>query len=513
MINVKVIQRPHEFAFSKNQLLWRFFTVNPQDAGCLVDIKIHAETINDNDPTKTKDFQLQIKPDADGFANAYLQDIIDSMIEYEMPYMNGNIIQRAQHMMKVTISYRRVSTASPSESYIITEPERYIIKGGIEQLKHDHNNYFSYYQAVNKNFATWMPNFRFIGIDDETMISLLMQTIESWQLKINIVYTDSTTENILITPLVAVEDFYLYHIRCGAIALGVKTAAATAGKDVYTYSIQAVNIADNSITYSELYIFYIDYRVFYNAKLLYCFNSLGGVDTLRVLGDVQDDYSRSYSETELFTGQLVVGEPTAAQYGQTNITRLNTYKADIGFRHRKTEVYTLQEFFTAPIAWDWVFDKLRRIFILNKGDKLSAKTDKKFTGQLEWRYGFTEQVFTPAEKDFGVGNDTETYGGTCPTAATLYTPTAIGLDFFGFWNETFTWATDAEAMYYIFEYKKSTDVDWIRGHDILGNILQITTQPLTYAFEAGFTFNWRIVTVCGPSDESVPSVSGTFNAF
>lgn len=409
----RVIQRPHLYCFSKNQILWRFEVDTPGDPGCMLDVYISVVGLNGIDDNVST-YQTQLKPDNDGICNVYLQDIIDSMIDYEFPDPVGGQVQYGKNLKRVTLKFRRITTADPSPAWNESEYShtRYVVKGGIELLKHDHNNYFKNVHAINKPFATWLPKYCFVGLTDKFWISILFTGITTSTgervLKVTAEFTNNTTEVISI-PIPSVDDVYgLYHIMAGAGALGINDIAA--GRQLWRYSLQVTHPTSHLIVFSETYMFYIDYRLFYNTQLFSYYNSLGGLDFVRILGDIEDDYQRNFTETEMFTGSLLPGSPPASAYKQTNITRYNSYKGDTGLRHTPAQVMALQELLCSELIWQQISDRLYQVWLLNKGDKLKKKTDKKWNLPLEWRYGFVEQVYTPADTDLGTGEDLETYG-------------------------------------------------------------------------------------------------------
>ncbi len=486
----KVVQRPHLFSFSKNQLLWRVYVSYPTEAGCMLDIKLSANDV-DLPVLDPPTYQTQIKPDADGYVNVYLQDVADSMLENTLPDIDGLPVQASTNIKTFTFQFRRISTAYPGTGWE-TDDAIFVVKGGIEQLKHDYNNYFLNYHAVNKPFATWKPMNSLVGIYDAFFISILFtdEAIPAWMTRVVAEWTDGTTDTIDTNVDVTVLGKMFFHLKAGAEALGINALAA--GRQLWRYSIQARDQADDTIEYSERYYFYADYRAFYNTKIFTYFNSLGGLDFARILGEQEDDYQRSFAEAESFSGSLVVGEPALTQYLQTGHTRMISYKSDAGLQHTKDQTMALQELHVSNLIAEIVGGKYRRVWILSKGDKLMKKTDKKWAFPIEWRYGFTETVYTPSDQDLGTGDDDQVYDGiTCPVATDL-TATPDGDEV------TFTWTTEVGVTYTI-EYKLVAAGTW--------TVETPVTEPHVHTFAAG-TYNWRIKTICTPDNHS-SYVNGT----
>lgn len=493
---ISVQQRPHVFAFSKNQLLWRFYTTNPTEAGCQVDFKITVQPIGNTNPLLVTTWQTQVKPATDGYANIYAEDIIDSMINQVLPATAGAVLQVAGTIVQVQVEFRRISTATPSPSFISTEPLRYVIKGGIDPLEANHNNYFVNYHTPNKPFATWQPASRFIGLADEAWISILLPiATPQWLLKVNITWTDGTTDATSFTIGSGDLGKGMYHIRCGVVALGIDALAISNNKQLYKYNLQVQDVSNPATLYSQLYTFIADVRAFYNVQVFNFFNSLGGIDYLRILGDHQTDFTRSYTESERWLGSLIPSEPPATGIQQTNITRYNIFKGNTGYRHTRAELLAVQDIFTSTFIWHLVSAKARRVWLVTKGDKLTAKTDKMFAASIEWRYGFVSQVFTPMP--LGLGNDLEIYDSTaCPIPANMVA-TVGAVDGAGDVTVTFTW-TGLPGVDYHLRTKINSAPTYVH--------FTVLTNPFNLKFFAGFpaggVYNWQMKSICDPTNES-----------
>jgi len=474
-------QQPYNYSFSKNNLLWRFHTTDGALDGFFVQVILKAYKINSTDAPL--EFTAKLPADAGGFANFYLQDIVDSMIDYEYP--GTDMINVAQNIKKFKLQYRWISDVYTSNPYTTIATDFYIIKGGIETSKHDYNNYFANYHGVNKPFATWMPANGFVGLMDDFYISLLFTNnfttpdTDARMLRVIAEWTDSTTDTIDINFPAVTGLYLLYHLKSGPEALGINALAA--GRKLYRYKLQVVNVTTPSTLYTEVYVFYIDYRSFYKTKLFTYFNSLGGIDYVRINGDTEEDYNRTYSEAETLKGFIDVSSRPDTLYTQTQITRYNSFKSDAGYRHVANQAIYLQELLMSTFIWVMINAYAVRVWLLNKGNKLVQNSDTKFNFPIEWRYGFTEQVFTPTEVDFGIGDSF--YGMTCPASVGTTNEDQTG----GIWRLACD-ADIAEAIGYIFEYKLSTDTVW--------TIVISSISHVDIPVDAGVTYNWRVKIKC-----------------
>jgi hypothetical protein len=487
--------RPHKLSFTKNPIVWRFITNNLTDAGLRIEVKL---VMYNEVGSPFKEYIVSAKPDAAGAATFALEDIIDSMIEYKYPA--AGTITKSESIKRVNLFYRRITNAAPNPDFSILpeETDLYVIKGGIENFYWDYNNYFINWHTPNKPWATWFPQNRFVAIDDEFYISLLFVNdfaspdLDPRHIRTIAEFTDGTTATV-DTPFVYEGLYLMYNIKANAKALGI-TAIVAAGRTLYRYKMQVVNTSVPSIVYSDVYTFYIDYRMFYSTRLFHYYNSLGGLDYVRVLGDAEEGYNRSFSDVEKMAGSVEVGSAADTQYMQTAITRYNSFKSDVGYRHTSAEIVALQELLNSGFIWQVFAHGNRRVWLTNKANRLLQNSDTKFNFPLEWRYGFTEVVFTPPAAALGVGVDSNTYV-SCPVTANLVAAfqTYGSGGTIAFYD--MSWDVVGAATSYTMEYKKSTDTAWTV-------VTGITTVPYGLNVPAGFTYNWRVKSVCGVGYES-----------
>lgn len=497
---VYVTRRPHQFCFSKNEIQYSFFVTYPTEAGCELQVRLYAADVTGALTDIINTYTLA--PNADGSVNLFIQDIIDSLLSFTPPDYAINTIQYGfDHVKKFGIEYRRVTDATPDPAWIeddLATLYRFAVKGGIERTKWDWNNYFLN-AATTYPFLTWQPNNRFVSATDDFFISYLHtgNFAEAIYRKIMVHYTDGTQASPASEILHGNGEDRLYHIPAGIVQLGLHLIDPT--KQIHYYSIALMSGSD-IITFAAAYNFYVDYRLFYDTKTFQYYNSLGGMEHARILGDTETSSNRNYSEGEMYTGNIVIGDALDPQYMQNNITRLNTFKSDAGYRHTKAEMLCLQELYASQFLFECIYSKILRLFILNKGEKINRNSDKVFPFAIEWRYGHTETVYTP-ETDLGAGADAESYDAiVCPVPSALaFTKTAAAA---GFKDLHFSWA-NIGAVDYAMEWK----YDYQSTYTLIAGPYVTASADLENIADASI-INWRVKTICAEGSESA-YVNGT----
>lgn len=414
-MTITLTQRPHIFCFSKNPVQYKFTVPDYTAAGALIHVELYMKNIGVVG-AGTLIYAEPIKPSSAETA-INLQDIIDAALDYQLPDFSGGVIQSGFNHIKIFyIKYYHTTDADPDVVYSTDVTKlRYALKGGIANPEWDWNNYFVYLRG-SLMFLTWQPNNCFVGLDDNFFISYL-NTVAAvpLTLKVFVEYSDGTTANADHAFGDSGENL-LYHIGAGVSQLGIDVT-----KQVYRYSISVVETATPATIFAGSFTYYIDYRQFYYTKFLHFYNSLGGLQYTRVRGDIEYEVPRKFSESERYHGITVIGAPAGEEYTQSGITKIDTFKGETGFIHAIAEYDTLQELLLTGFAWERRFftpvpggaGANLRIYITQSSAKMGSTADKKQSMSLEWRYTFSNQVYTPFI-DLGTGVDEEDYTPAAP---------------------------------------------------------------------------------------------------
>jgi len=401
---MKISQRPYKFSFSKNPIQYTFSEIsNYADAGCYLLIQIYKRDIGGANEVLL--FTEQIKP-LSATVIYDMASIAESSLEYAMPDFAGSVLQAGNNIKEFYVKFATITDAAPTPTYTSdTAGFIYGIKGGIPQPQWDWNNYFVNYVAANKPFLTWQPNNRFIGLNDSFFISFLnFLASVPLSLIVDVEYIDGTTDQV-------VTDFtdstkVLYHIQAGPDQLGLN--ALHADKRLYKYSLSIVATSNHATIFVNPYTYYVDYRKFYNTKYLHYYNSLGGVEMVRINGMIETTADVTFTESEKFGGNVIIGSPNLEEYTQTAKSKVDSFKGDSGFIYTKAEQDVFQEILLTRFAWERIIGKNWRIYVTNKSTSLRKTSDKTWAIPLEWRYSFSNSVYAPVI-DLGAGGDGTNY--------------------------------------------------------------------------------------------------------
>src|SRR5436190_8437166 len=169
-------ERPHKFCFSENPIRYLVEVTNPDTVGCAVDFELYALPIAYPIVLPgTLITKQTLYPNPDGKVYFYVEDFLNSYLEWELPALDNNdIVIATKQICKYYVRYRQITKNNPLPEYATdADNVRIAIKGGVAKEKFDRNNFFINYLPVKKPWLTWQPAKHFIGIEERRYLSYL----------------------------------------------------------------------------------------------------------------------------------------------------------------------------------------------------------------------------------------------------------------------------------------------------------------------------------------------------
>jgi hypothetical protein len=497
-MSYQLTERPHKFSFSKNPIRYLVEMNNPDTPGCAIDIELYLLNFTDVYDAVTNPGELittqRLTPDPDGKVFFYCEDFLNSQLEWDLPGLDNNdILASSSQLKRYYIRYRQSTTLNPSPAYNTdADSMRIVLKGGVAKEKFDRNNFFVNYLPAQKPFLTWQPKDHFIGDEERRYLTYFhhFDSAPDLLLKAVVIYTDGTNDTATVAfPLLT--ESLLFHCPAGLDQLGLLGLQPT--KQIWYYTV-SVEDAESNI-YATGYRLYVDYRKFYDVFSFIYHNSLSGVDTLRIRGDYDIEIQRESTDIEKATGGDFSNTELPTEIGIINISKYEKYTGDAGWMNSRAQQDSLQDLLLSDNVFRVIFGRWLRVINMQKTQPMPSKDDTKFSFPLQWRYTFNNTNYTPADKDFGAGSNDEDPGpvyGICTAPSNLVVETA-NLDP-SHCQADFTWDPVDGAMGYEFQYKKSTDTDWIT--------LLVADPSISVNLTDAGDYQWRVRTQCAANDYS-----------
>ncbi|MBV9989386.1 MAG: hypothetical protein JO301_17030 [Chitinophagaceae bacterium] len=342
----------------------------------------------------------KLKPNADGTVYLPIQQYIESLLEYILPA--GNITNASAQACIFFIKSREIDDDHPNPDYSLAEKvhTRLAIKAGIEKHRYSRNNFFANYFDTQKPWLTWRPSNRMIWPGEPQYLTAFFKNGTASGLTLRVKYR--TTAGVDAEINIALTSIgYLIHFKVDIATLGVPAG------QLYYYEVGILNGADIVVAFHR---FYINYDPLYKYHDIIAINSLGGIDTIRATGEVNNGLDRNAEDSE---GGFSLSEWSdtikSHESAQAAITYRRTYKGDIGHQRTIREQESLIEILLSRRLYQIIDSRFVPIIINQRNQALGKSTDKLVSFPLEWALSEANETYTPADIALGLGADTEEY--------------------------------------------------------------------------------------------------------
>jgi hypothetical protein len=402
---MSVVERPHGYCFSKNDIRY-VFQLNNIDIrpGLYLQVRLLYTTIGDDTFAELYLFD-GLKPGPDGKVYLYMQAYLDSVVNFVIT-AGDNVTNAEDQARQFYIEWREVEDADVDPAWETAESDhvRIVLKGGIERHKNRRNNFFINYLFPEKKFLTWFPENRFCYASEPLIFSFInvLDGVAQTGSKMKVVYTyqDGTTSTSILSftidPLIA-------HV------LPILPIDPALDNKIVSVDISIVTNDELQIIINP-YRLYIEYRPIYVYYDLLYFNSLGGTGWVRVVGNADISYDLTANQA---SGGYNVNDWTnyakAPENFVSSMLLQKKFSGDIGYLRTKDMQEAFLDIFTnlgmfMPIGNGWV-----QVMALQRSQKLGTRKDDMQSFPIEWQLCETNEVFTPEDASFGDGEDTEVY--------------------------------------------------------------------------------------------------------
>ncbi|WP_273210530.1 DUF5977 domain-containing protein [Runella zeae] len=226
--------------------------------------------------------------------NFDINEFVWSLLELSPPEaLQKNITQ--QPLAVMPIYYKTwvdpVGTTTEQTSAI-----EYILRGKLneEQFAGWQDAFFSQHLSDTRQFLTWQPNdAKLIEKTQPEFLSFLVHHNPvplALKVRVVITYTDGTSSSTLTRiSLNTVDNYSLYTVPVGFQALSLDEIEVTTSKEIHSYVVWLSDENNYRLTEERKYIVNPEYT--HHVRFLVFNNSLGGWDTLRIHGVVQEQLS------------------------------------------------------------------------------------------------------------------------------------------------------------------------------------------------------------------------------
>jgi hypothetical protein len=468
---VLLTERPYEVCFSRNPIVYRLQTDTALDtAGLRIDVRLLHRKFGT--ASFVQIFEISLIPDSAGLVSVDVSKTLDSLTNYKLPGISSQIIEQAfDHAGEFYVQYREATTATPNPSWTSDSSNTIVaIKGGLPYQAWQGPNYFINYNGI----LTWQKTGRLIGPSEKSWLTYLhlgANNQANMSAKINVYYTDGTSSLNAVTltfPDDEIPIYALYHIPTGA-QLALKDLDST--KVIQYYTVRVV--ADTTNLTVE-FRYNVDYRNNYSSTTLHWFNSLGGLDSVRLLGELNKKtvYERQYAEKTLGGAYYSTTELATMQENIKNQEQ-ETYAGSVGLMDDPDMYDRLRDLMLSNKVWQIRFSRWRPVLITNTNIDHGNEGDPIKDFPVEFTPGYVNESYAP---DIRIGDLP-----TCPVITGLTATFGV-----------ISWTGNANHVQYVIER-------W--------DVLQTSVQEVVYTASTSYEFTEfgligyvRVKAVCGFSE-------------
>jgi hypothetical protein len=344
-----------------------------------------------------------------GVASISVQDLLHSQMDAQLPtIINSRDMQLADKQTgQFYIEFREISTASPNPSWETTETDFIcqVVMGGINYFHWRGNNFWVNYFDVKKPFLTWQQSGRLADINERMFLAWLCTNTANVKIRCKITFTDMTTLTVE-SNLQSGVNGCTYFVPSGWKQWDLSLIETQESKKVFYWEIYVVDLTDpiNPANCSELFKYERSGRWNLNDICLNYRNSLGGVDSVMILGVVDQTLDYQFQQqSRTFKPDYFNQHFITAQTIITDTLEQKTWKGDLGHLG-KEEQDRLRDAQLQRDVWMEANGKWWPINIITRNFKLRSTNDMRFTMPIEFTLAYDGgSYYTPASVNLGDG--------------------------------------------------------------------------------------------------------------
>jgi len=406
---IEVRQRPYMWNFSGNSVFYELFSPEAQsDPAINFEVEIHFRRADEISFASITNIPLIFTP-VKGTALINISDLLDSRLEFEVPPIQSNEkngFVTGKQTGKFFIKMRIINADGSTSGWDETEQDHqcWVVKGGIETFRFKGNNFWINYFFSEKPALTWQLPERIVSLNERMYLAWLHTVLYSGvlRLKVFILYTDgSTAENQFDF---ATNHGQIIYVPVGAMQLGLQEL--NPGKKILHWEVQ-LGAQNGLAPFDPLmrkYRYVVDNRNDYNNITINYRNSLGGLDSVRIRGEYEEQAEYEVVESQRILGPAYFADTVLpAEQAVADSREQIIYKGSI-IQLTREEHDRLRDLFIQREAYWMQHNRWWPVKIVNKNFRLRGSKDKRFGIPIEWQIAIEgNRFYTPNNVELGEG--------------------------------------------------------------------------------------------------------------
>ncbi|WP_375445748.1 DUF5977 domain-containing protein [uncultured Fibrella sp.] len=226
-----------------------------------------------------------------------IDELLDGFLQVQKPFPRQAVLGIVPSLTMPYCLHERVTGGTPAVSTDVTRPKMWVFAGGLDRADFAGwgTNFFNTYLAAKRQFLTWQPADKVVSGDvlaEEYLYFLINFTPTPTQirLKAQLTWPDGRQETCQLLALDSPVLNSVVSVPAGVAQLGL------VGEGITSYQLWLSNQNDERL--SEVRTYRIDPEYRPDQRWVLFANSLGGFDTVRLLGQGSETMTANWAITE-----------------------------------------------------------------------------------------------------------------------------------------------------------------------------------------------------------------------
>lgn len=394
-MEIFLIKKPYEISLSGNPIVFSFglspYGTREKTQDIHLQVTILLEQTNGSGfytEIKTQEFY----PTGEGQFQLEIQSILDPYLEYYLPRPDMDQPQRCpDHVKKYKLTWILMNAeaiiSGPSQSSVY-----YVCKSSLNYESWHPSEFFTKKILIDKAPLLFIAANEKFGVDEVRFLSWIYPYDDG--LTQTVVYSMYLNDGSIVTKNVTAIAAIKWSVFCapaGFTQLDFNSLVPL-GMVAIKWSIKIMASATTIV--SEI-VYEIDQRNFYETYQLIYRNSIGGLETIRLRGQVDfaADYDRQLAAKTL-PPSWYNNMDLLPQSSDENVEELANFTGDTGFLS-KAGCDKLRDLFLSPQKMQLVDQRLLPIVINSKKTKFFTNKDSLISTVVEWSPAYSNKAYTP----------------------------------------------------------------------------------------------------------------------
>lgn len=227
-----------------------------------------------------------------------IDEVLDGFLESQKPAINQTRLSIIPTLTMPYCQREEVKGGEPEVDTSITRPKEWVFKGGLsnEDFAGWGNNFFDRYLRDTRQFLTWQPPTKTVSVYQPENLYFLLNASPIPAIirrRVEVTYPDGRVDERTTDSLAGASLYSVVCVPAGMFPNGL-------GNDVASYKVWLSDGDDRRI--SEVRSYTVDAQERNSERFILIENSLGGFDTLRLLGQGEETTTvrRTTADTDQF---------------------------------------------------------------------------------------------------------------------------------------------------------------------------------------------------------------------